>query len=265
MKFKISRTKLVRFIGKMKTEGKRGLGMPKQNHLDFIYIETDGGILKLSGRNLTSTILCRGILEPEEITEEGNIQITDIDKFLKKLKRVRGKTLSFDITSSSVSITDSNGKNIKFPYKVEPTEAAKLKDLQRWDTSHYIEDDTIKFDVRGSTYTFDRWCVIEDGSLLNEVVKDVLDYTNVNEFLMETVGDNLIISAKNQTDKLEIRNPYTLMTCFKEQKFELGRIFPVLSNLSGMTEIYSYLTSKGTIVLWFSNEDMEWQVSYYTS
>jgi len=259
MKIKVEKLKFDKFFRRFSTKGKLDRNKNEKIQMPIAYIEASGGIIKVCGGKKNQKLMCRGVLEGS-IVEEGEFHITNLESFLKELKGLKGKHYEFEFSKSSVRV-ESGGKWFEFPFTVTPHEAVQLQKVLTWDKNHKFTKGILNLNTGGKDYPFDKWFQLKDPSPLNGLGSDLFDRVKSSTFLLKT-GDTILISSDNKTDKRSMGTTEIEGEVFKKQEFMLGEVYPVFNSLTGESVVYSRITTKGSIILWFVNGNLEWQVTY---
>jgi len=254
MKIKVNKKLLEKGLKKFSTKGRLTLITKENNLIKSAKMIADGDTVKFIGVNSGYVIFARLTVEAE-VLEAGEAFIGDLASLKDYIKKMKGKEITISVSDTSVEVSDDK-RSMSFGMEVVPS----IEKVDLWDKYNIYTDGKVSFNSKDVQYDYIYWFDVEDGSILNEITDTAQKLIRTDIVEMETVGDlrvkceNLDF-ARNYEDTFDV-SPET------NAKFVVGYIFPIISSISGLTQFYYKVTSRGYIRVWIHNEDVDWLVRY---
>jgi len=251
MKFTVLRKEFVDIVRALLASGQMSIDDKARSNVKKCYISVKENSVILNGVDESSIIYNRATIPCSE-SEDGVTVITDMDEFIDNLKVFKDVNVTVDIDVSGYKISD-----VKQSIEGSLSTCKVPKDLLFFSESHGYRNGKpgqISAD-RGNT-VFTKWFSVPDGNVFSNLEYIALKKIVSNNWVIDT-NDDIRFTCENKG----MSKMYSYKfegTAFSKNLLSIEWLHPVLSNLSGETEFWLYITSNGNVQLWIHNNHIDW-------
>lgn len=254
LQLKVDRKEFASKCGALLTKGKPGIKSSDSNQITGVlaYIKTDS--ITFVGAQVGGTIFGRTTL-PTKAPSEAMYIISDFEWFYKLGKDSKSKELLISFEDRTILVGDENGSD---GISLITNSSGFEKVIQWYEDVKFATVPILTKDA--VEYKYSPWFSMEDSGPLTKFSEKVISFVVKDDCIIDTSSGEIDANCINEAN---IRSVIRKLPGKVHAQLQLSceYLYPVLDNLSGPVDVFTYTTSKGQKRLYFKDAYCEWQVN----